>query len=672
MDGLDSSEIAEDFKEALQDMRSSDKRQVDLLTEIASENAAHAQAISRVIEDHIATVGEPFPITNCQNSQIDTDASFTNQVRAELKFPAILVMDSIIRHVGAAYSTYLGKNLFRTFMGAYRSVDERTRREMENILQSWKQPVAGLRDPRPVLEPHVTKDIENALIKFQTIMQQHSASYQPSFPANAHNQAPPPGMPFRNSPVPMGQHPAMVPQGLPVQLQQRSGTPNAYQPPPAIRSPPPGSQHGTPVNYGLPQPSHTPQPVMGVAEVRAEADQIYQSLSVQKLLGSTDPELPCILETLDKLRNILSTQVLDPVSLGQVKFQLDALSQRSKSNFGNLLGSLGSSSTPVPPPVPQSTPMSFVPVSSPPQNLPFAPPVPGAPPPLPPAALLALLQGQRQGTFSPSPPLLKSPPPQAASGISDMSAFLNQLRAGGILSATSTPSVGAVRKPGDRYGVPLTQDSITKTKRRHFIDSLFKIYPDQCRQCGRRFLGTPEGKAKKTEHMDWHFRVNSRVAEQANGGGLNSATSSVIIHRSAYLDEIQWTDLHEVDGTNDATTDATSRNAASATARRAEERFIPAPKEIELLHKPCSICMEPFKSIWHEKTQQPVWYDAMKVGDKYYHISCYEDLQRSMTTISPAKGGRKPGSARSTPDPVLGKRKFDGVGKGLDGQRSRV
>jgi pre-mRNA cleavage complex 2 protein Pcf11 len=66
-------------------------------------------------------------------------------------------------------------------------------------------------------------------------------------------------------------------------------------------------------------------------------------------------------------------------------------------------------------------------------------------------------------------------------------------------------------------------------RRTHLVVSLYQAIPDQCKQCGRRFPKTEDGKAKKMKHLDWHFSINSRVA--------NSAQTS-IVHRSAYLDEL--------------------------------------------------------------------------------------------------------------------------------------
>lgn len=54
--------------------------------------------------------------------------------------------------------------------------------------------------------------------------------------------------------------------------------------------------------------------------------------------------------------------------------------------------------------------------------------------------------------------------------------------------------------------------------------------------------------------------------------------------------------------------------------------------------------------VWKEEVQDFVWIDAIKIGSKVYHASCYSDLKRD--------GGNTP-SRISTPDSVLGKRKAE-------------
>lgn len=61
--GLPSDEVAEDYKNSLEDLTTNDKFQISNLTVIAKENTEHAMAISRVLENHIRTVGAcPSPI----------------------------------------------------------------------------------------------------------------------------------------------------------------------------------------------------------------------------------------------------------------------------------------------------------------------------------------------------------------------------------------------------------------------------------------------------------------------------------------------------------------------------------------------------------------------------------------------------------------------------------
>lgn len=52
-----SDEVAEDYKSSLEDLITNDRFQISNLTVIAKENTEHAEAISKVLEDHIRSVG---------------------------------------------------------------------------------------------------------------------------------------------------------------------------------------------------------------------------------------------------------------------------------------------------------------------------------------------------------------------------------------------------------------------------------------------------------------------------------------------------------------------------------------------------------------------------------------------------------------------------------------
>ena len=54
--GLPSDEVAEDYKNSLEDLTINSRYEISNLTVIAKENTEHALAISRVLENHIRNV----------------------------------------------------------------------------------------------------------------------------------------------------------------------------------------------------------------------------------------------------------------------------------------------------------------------------------------------------------------------------------------------------------------------------------------------------------------------------------------------------------------------------------------------------------------------------------------------------------------------------------------
>ena len=59
--GLPSDEVADDYKNSLEDLVTNDRYQIGNLTVIAKENIEHGEAIARVLENHIQRVGTSFP-----------------------------------------------------------------------------------------------------------------------------------------------------------------------------------------------------------------------------------------------------------------------------------------------------------------------------------------------------------------------------------------------------------------------------------------------------------------------------------------------------------------------------------------------------------------------------------------------------------------------------------
>lgn len=81
-----------------------------------------------------------------------------------------------------------------------------------------------------------------------------------------------------------------------------------------------------------------------------------------------------------------------------------------------------------------------------------------------------------------------------------------------------------------------------------------------------------------------------------------------------------------------------------------KEHYVPVPTDASQANATCPICQEKFEVTWHREAEQPVWMDAIRVGQRTYHASCYAEV---------SKGNEFTVAGRSTPDSVLGKRKSD-------------
>ena len=100
------------------------------------------------------------------------------QTPPDRKLPALYVLDSVVKNVGTPYTLFLGHNLYVTFMNAYSLVNTIVRRKLDEMLKTWKEPVPGSMDPRPVFSAEIIRPIENALIKARTAFLQHHQQEQ--------------------------------------------------------------------------------------------------------------------------------------------------------------------------------------------------------------------------------------------------------------------------------------------------------------------------------------------------------------------------------------------------------------------------------------------------------------------------------------------------------------
>jgi pre-mRNA cleavage complex 2 protein Pcf11 len=117
-------------------------------------------------------------------------------------------------------------------MEAYALMDNNTRRKMDEMLKTWKEPVPGSMDPRPVFPADITRPIENALIKAKTSFvqahQEHLRNQQQQLGRGRGTASP---AAYRDTPTP----------------------PNAYRPPPPNTAAPAYGSNYPPQQYPPPQ-----------------------------------------------------------------------------------------------------------------------------------------------------------------------------------------------------------------------------------------------------------------------------------------------------------------------------------------------------------------------------------------------------------------------------------
>ena len=155
--------------------------------------------------------------------------------------------------------------------------------------------------------------------------------------------------------------------------------------------------------------------------------------------------------------------------------------------------------------------------------------------------------------------------------------------------------------------------------------------------------------------MDWHFQSAHRMSDAVMRGQ----------HRSWYVDELvspilsclpvqfltslqDWIKSREIDPDQPAGENGNASGLAVAD-QKPEAIYLPVPTDPHLANVPCPICQEQFLKQY--LNEEFVWMDAIEVGGKIYHATCYEEVYGAK-----AQAERK----RSTPEPgVLGKRKAE-------------
>ncbi|KAI4103245.1 MAG: hypothetical protein LQ339_004348 [Xanthoria mediterranea] len=660
-----SDQVVEDYKSSLLDLTQNNKHEINLLTVIASEYIGKAVELSRVLETHI------------------------RNVPPDRKLPAFYVLDSIAKNVGGAYTRCLGQNLYHTFMNAYASVQAPIRKKLDEMVKTWKEPVPGSTDMRPVFPVEITRPIETNLIKFRTLafqaaqQQQRQQGPPMSHMMNQPYAAAAPPSEWQNTATPPqsnGYYPPPNTQGYPQPngVPQRSSYPSNNQFPHPQPTPPnfqPPYQPPNPNTY-----PYQPPPMQDLNALHRDIENLISTTKLEFAARHWDTGLQTKLKALLDLQSIMRNQQLPPNQIQAIRDQVSQLAQ-TQPPATPTPGMPPSSMLP-PNPVPTPTASTF-----------YAPPSSTSQPPADIqrlldsnalAEILASAARAKQSTpvqsAAPSIPPPMNPPPvtslpqpdRTSTPSSNTTSLLANLKALGMLMPdTSTPN-GAM-PTSQPSGFPLSHHNYSNTppmrsshlarpplqEIRNDVElnnsslkiprpdlvkaKLFDARPNQCSTCAQRFEATEEGKKKKARHLDWHFRTNRRLAESA-GAQHN---------RDWYVDEREWIksrDNHDEDpDAADGAGSVQAKAAAEAAKNDPKNKFVIAPDDAALRNVPCPICHEKFELSWDDAAQNFVWRDAIDVGSKvYWHASCHAEVRKDRAN-TPMR--------TATPDSILGKRK---------------
>lgn len=536
---------------------------------------------------------------------------------------------------------------------------------MEGMLKTWKEPVPGSMDKRPVFPPEVVRPIENALIKAKTAALQHQ-------------RLPPAG--YKNTPTPPQSNGQFQPPPGQYQYQRQQ----QHTPQPAhLQSP----FQQTPVQQGAypyAQPPQQPPPRNDAESIKQDTAGVIAQTQRDFASDPSNPKLQQKLKALFELQQVLNTQQLPPQSLQAVAAQIAQLAVPatpqpsvtppvvSTPQWQPPLPATQAPQFPFQPPAPYSQPSSAPPPFMPPQQ----------PPPAMPAlnpqqlgSLAALLQNtqkpttpqireaapslekaphsqlhniQNQAASAPTPqsgndllaaltkaglmkpsttavPTPPAPTPAAVPPPADLASLLSGLHK---RTTSQTPSGGLPQPPTatSATGKPIipTTNAALKTFRPELLRALYTNQPNQCSTCGRRFLSTPEGRAAKARHLDWHFRINQRLAE----------SSRAAHHRHWFPDAREWMALEDFDASTASTADgdagakSDSTGQASAKPKGPEDMWIRAPAGVTKLQ--CPICYEDMRSSHPEDLQDWVFMNAVYNNGRAVHATCLQEMTGSV------------------------------------------
>ncbi|KAK6203356.1 uncharacterized protein RJT21DRAFT_119496 [Scheffersomyces amazonensis] len=164
------------------------------------------------------------------------------------------------------------------------------------------------------------------------------------------------------------------------------------------------------------------------------------------------------------------------------------------------------------------------------------------------------------------------------------------------------------------------------------INLLYEAKPSKCSICGKRFTTDGEGSNRKRLHLDWHFRINKKVATNASN----------VQSRNWYLDDYDWVKFRDDALLEFSTTSDSNGNGNGSGNNDVKDlidfvtnnQYVVVPSTSSNMNNRCNICRETVKAIYKDDIGEWVWPGCIKVpgegknSRKIVHVSCFNETNK--------------------------------------------
>ncbi|XP_026183584.1 pre-mRNA cleavage complex 2 protein Pcf11 [Mastacembelus armatus] len=172
----------------------------------------------------------------------------------------------------------------------------------------------------------------------------------------------------------------------------------------------------------------------------------------------------------------------------------------------------------------------------------------------------------------------------------------------------------------------LTSFSLDDMKQR-YESMVTKLYSgNQCCLCSMRFTAAQTD--MYADHLDWHFRQNH----------AGKVASKKVTHRRWYYGLTDWIEFEEIADLEERAKsqffekeneEEVQKNQAAAK----EKEFQSVKATKDQVRESCEICQEAFEPYWVEEEEDWFLKNAIRVDDKNFHPSCFEDYKNTSSYL---------------------------------------